>query len=444
MAKLIVLGGGESGVGTAVLAKKQGYNVLVSDNGEIKQNYKDVLLDLDIEFEENQHTEELIFTADEVVKSPGIPETTPLIQQLKSKEIPIISEIEFACRYTDAVLIGITGTNGKTTTTLLMYHILKKAGLNVGMAGNVGDSFAKQVAENDFEYYVIELSSFQLDGMFKSKLNFAVLLNITPDHLDRYNNDIDEYTRSKFRITQNQTSNDYFIYCHDDEITIKQLSNSNIKAQMVPFSLTQEFENGAFVNQNEIKINLNNSEFTMDLNQMSLPGQHNIYNAMAAAVVAKAMELRKELIRESLSDFKNISHRLEFVATIHGIKFINDSKATNVNAVWYALECMSAPIVWIVGGVDKGNDYSQLKELVEDKVKAIICLGKDNEKIKSSFNGLVDRMVEAQTMEQAVNSAYQIGKKDEVVLLSPACASFDLFANYEERGEEFKKSVKSL
>ncbi|MBL4716103.1 MAG: UDP-N-acetylmuramoyl-L-alanine--D-glutamate ligase, partial [Bacteroidia bacterium] len=322
--------------------------------------------------------------------------------------------------------------------------ILKKAGLNVGMAGNVGDSLAKQVADNNFEYYVIELSSFQLDGMFNSKLDFAVLLNITPDHLDRYNNDINEYAKSKFRITQNQTSNDYFIYCQDDEITKKHLSNINIKAQMVPISLTQTFETGAFVNKNEIKINLNNSEFTMDLNQLSLHGKHNIYNAMASAVIAKAMDLRKELIRESLSDFRNISHRLEFVATIHGIKFINDSKATNVNAVWYALECMSAPIVWIVGGVDKGNDYSQLKELVENKVKAIICLGGDNEKIKSSFSGLVDRMVEAQTMEQAVNCAYQIGKKGEVVLLSPACASFDLFANYEERGEEFKKSVKSL
>jgi UDP-N-acetylmuramoylalanine--D-glutamate ligase len=446
MKRLVILGGGESGVGTAVLAKKKGFDVFLSDKGKLKDSYKEVLSQHGVNWEEEQHTEALIVNAMEVVKSPGIPDTAPLIKKLREKNIPVISEIEFAGRYTTAKKICITGSNGKTTTTLLTYHMLKKAGLNVGLGGNVGKSFAMQVATNDFDYYVLELSSFQLDGMFEFKADIAILLNITPDHLDRYDYKFENYANSKFRIIQNQTKDDAFIYCMDDEEIVKGLKKRKINAQQYPFSIKQKAEPGAFLNEhNQVVINTNHiNPLFMTIQELALQGKHNIYNSMAAGVAGKLVEIRKDTIRESLTDFHNIDHRLEMVGNVHGIEFINDSKATNVNSTWYALESMTNPVILILGGVDKGNDYMMLNDLVRDKVKAIICLGADNKKIIKAFGGIVDTIVEANSAKEAVAQAYKLGKKGDTVLLSPACASFDLFENYEDRGTQFKQAVRAL
>lgn len=448
MKRLVILGGGESGVGTAVLAQKKGYEVFLSDKGKLKDKYKNVLSKYGIEWEEERHTEELILNADEVVKSPGIPDKAELVKALKAKGIKVISEIEFAGRYTKAKKICITGSNGKTTTTLLTYHMFKKAGLNVGLGGNVGKSFAMQVAENDFDYYVLELSSFQLDGMFEFKADIAVLLNITPDHLDRYDYKLENYAASKFRIIQNQTEEDAFIYCIDDKVIMETIKDKTIKAKQYPFSIKQKVEQGAYLNDNQLIINTNNTNNTnplfMTIQELALQGKHNIYNSMAAGVTGKLVDIRKETIRESLSDFHNIDHRLEVVGNVHGIEFINDSKATNVNSTWYALESMNNPVILILGGVDKGNDYSMLNELVKEKVKAIICLGTDNKKIIKAFGGIVDTILEAKSAKEAVAQSYKIGKKGDTVLLSPACASFDMFENYEDRGTQFKQAVRAL
>ncbi|MFL5763493.1 MAG: UDP-N-acetylmuramoyl-L-alanine--D-glutamate ligase [Bacteroidia bacterium] len=445
MKRLVILGGGESGVGTAVLAQKKGYEVFLSDKGKLKDKYKDVLSKYRISWEEEQHTEALIMNADEVVKSPGIPDKAELVKALHKRGIPVISEIEFAGRYTNARKICITGSNGKTTTTLLTYHMMQKAGLNVGLAGNVGKSFAMQVAENDFDYYVLELSSFQLDGMFEFKADIAILLNITPDHLDRYDYKLENYADSKFRIIQNQTELDAFIYCIDDEVTMNTITAKNIKAKQFPFSIKQKVEQGAYLEDNQLIININNTNpLFMTIQELALQGKHNIYNSMAAGVAGKLVEIRKETIRESLSDFHNIDHRLEVVGNVHGIEFINDSKATNVNSTWYALESMNSPVILILGGVDKGNDYSMLNDLVKTKVKAIICLGTDNKKIIKAFSGMVDTILEARSATEAVAQSYKLGKKGDIVLLSPACASFDMFENYEDRGTQFKQAVRAL
>lgn len=444
MKRLVILGGGESGVGTAILGKKKGYDVFVSDFGSIKENYKEVLSINGIKWEDNQHTESLILNADLVMKSPGIPEKAPIVQKLFAKGIPVISEIEFAAPLTDATLIGITGSNGKTTTTMLTYHLLKSAGLNVGLGGNIGKSFAWQVAENNFEVYVLELSSFQLDGSFTFNPHIAILTNLSPDHLDRYDYKYENYIDSKFRITQNQTEEDYFIYDGDDEMIENWLSKNKIKAHKVPFSLTKAFENGASIQDKTMRINIDNNEFTMDTTHLALEGKHNMKNAMAAASVAQLMKIRKQTIRESLSNFQGVEHRLEKVLKIQNVQYINDSKATNVNATFFALDSVTSPTVWIVGGVDKGNDYSELMELVNEKVKAIICLGVDNKKIIDAFGSIVDMMVEVSSMKDAVKTAQHIAEKGDTVLLSPACASFDLFENYEDRGRQFKQAVQNL
>ena len=444
MKRLVILGGGESGVGTAILGKKKGYDVFVSDFGSIKENYKEVLSINGIKWEDNQHTDALILNADLVMKSPGIPEKAPIVQKLFAKGIPVISEIEFAAPLTDATLIGITGSNGKTTTTMLTYHLLKSAGLNVGLGGNIGKSFAWQVAENNFEVYVLELSSFQLDGSFTFNPHIAILTNLSPDHLDRYDYKYENYIDSKFRITQNQTEEDYFIYDGDDEMIENWLSKNKIKAHKVPFSLTKAFENGASIQDKTMRINIDNNEFTMDTTHLALEGKHNMKNAMAAASVAQLMKIRKQTIRESLSNFQGVEHRLEKVLKIQNVQYINDSKATNVNATFFALDSVTSPTVWIVGGVDKGNDYSELMELVNEKVKAIICLGVDNKKIIDAFGSIVDMMVEVSSMKDAVKTAQHIAEKGDTVLLSPACASFDLFENYEDRGRQFKQAVQNL
>lgn len=444
MKRLIVLGGGESGVGTAILGKKKGYEVFVSDFGNIKENYKEVLSINEIKWEENQHTESLILNADLVMKSPGIPEKAPIVKKLLEKGIPVISEIEFAAPLTEATLIGITGSNGKTTTTMLTYHLLKSAGLNVGLGGNIGKSFAWQVAENNFEVYVLELSSFQLDGSFTFNPHIAILTNLSPDHLDRYEYKYENYINSKFRIIQNQSEEDYFIYDGDDEMIQIWLNNNKIKAHKVPFSLKKTFEIGASIQDTIMKINTGDSEFTMDTTHLALEGKHNMKNAMAAASVAQLMKIRKQTIRESLSNFQGVEHRLEKVLKIQNVQYINDSKATNVNATFFALDSVTSPTVWIVGGVDKGNDYAELMELVNEKVKAIICLGIDNKKIINAFGSIVDMMVEVSTMSDAVKTAQHLAEKGDVVLLSPACASFDLFENYEDRGRQFKQAVQNL
>ncbi|MFZ4101526.1 MAG: UDP-N-acetylmuramoyl-L-alanine--D-glutamate ligase [Sphingobacterium thalpophilum] len=444
---IVVLGAGESGTGAALLAQKMGYAVFVSDFGPIADQYKKELEKAVIPFEENQHTEDRILTANEVIKSPGIPDKAPIITKLIEKNIPIISEIEFASRYTKAKLISITGSNGKTTTTMLTYHILRSAGLNVGLAGNIGKSFAKQVAFEDFEYYVLEISSFMLDNMYSFKADIAVLLNITPDHLDRYDYKMENYSDSKFRIIQNQQVDDVFIYCADDEEVKKGLSKRIINSKTYPFSIEKTLEQGAFLQGEQIIINLHhtNQEFlTMSLKDLALQGKHNMYNSMASGIVAKVLELRNETIRESMGSFTNIEHRLEHVAKISGIDFINDSKATNVNSTWYALESMPGDVVLILGGVDKGNDYRMLKDLVKSKVKSIVCLGKDNKSIHEAFEDDVEVIVNTFSANEAVQIAYHLAKKGDTVLLSPACASFDLFKNYEDRGNQFKKAVKEL
>ena len=441
---LVILGGGESGVGAAILGKQKGYEVFVSDKGELSKKYKEVLLNSKIEFEEKTHTESKILNATIVVKSPGIPDTVPFILKLKKKGIQVISEIEFASKYTTATLVGITGSNGKTTTTLLLHHILKEAHLNVGVAGNIGDSFAQQVAQESYENYVLELSSFQLDGIKNFNSHIAILTNITPDHLDRYEYDFEKYIASKFRITKNQKETDYLIYDADDEAINMWLEKNNTKAKLVPFSLEKELEFGAFLKDNTITININKDTFKMPISTLTVKGKHNVKNAMAATMAAKLLKIRKESIKESLESFEGAEHRLENVAKIYGVEYINDSKATNVNATFYALECMDKQTVWIVGGVDKGNDYNDLLPLVREKVKAIVCLGVDNQKIKEMFGNVVDIIVETVGAEEAVKVAHKLSEKGDAVLLSPACASFDLFENYEDRGRQFKAAVRSL
>jgi UDP-N-acetylmuramoylalanine--D-glutamate ligase len=444
MKRLVVLGGGESGVGTAILGKKEGYEVFVSDFGKIKEDYKNVLNQYEIKWEDEQHTEDKILNADVVMKSPGIPEKAPIVKKLVEKGIPVISEIEFTSQFTNVKTIGITGSNGKTTTTMLTYHLLKQAGLNVGLAGNIGKSFAWQVAEENFDVYVLELSSFQLDGCINYKPNIAVITNISPDHLDRYEYKYENYIASKFRITMNQDENDYLIYDNDDEAISNWLQNNKTKAQLIPFSLLKKMKNGAFINNDTMEFSINNEEFAMKTTDISLEGKHNMKNAMAATSVAQLMKIRKETIRESLSNFQGVEHRLEKVLKIQNVQYINDSKATNVNATFFALDSMNVPTVWIVGGVDKGNDYSELMSLVREKVKAIICLGIDNRKIIDAFSDVVDMMVEVDNMRDAVNTAKHIAEKGDNVLLSPACASFDLFQNYEDRGNQFKAAVRNL
>jgi len=443
---IVILGAGESGVGTAILAKKEGWNVFVSDFGQIKDSFKSELNERGFEWEEGKHTEERILAATICVKSPGIPDKAPIVKKLKDLNIPVISEIEFAGYYNTAKTICITGSNGKTTTTMLTYHILKKAGIKVGLAGNVGQSFAKQVAEESFDWYVLELSSFQLDGMFEFKADIAMLLNISPDHLDRYDYNMQNYVDSKFRIIQNMKEQDWFIYNADDVIIAQEMAKRTTTAQLAPFSLNSEMEQGGFLtdNKQQITITTNKNTFIMSIHELALKGKHNTQNSLASGIASRLLEIRKETVRESLSDFVNVEHRLEFVAKVHGIEFINDSKATNVNSTWFALESMENPTVWIVGGVDKGNDYSELTELVRERVKAIICLGVDNSKIIEAFTGVVDTIVEAGSAMEAVAYGYRLAKKDETVLLSPACASFDLFENYEERGNLFKEAVRAL
>lgn len=441
---MVILGAAESGTGAAVLARKNGLEVFVSDGGIIAEKYKGILSKNGIDFEEGKHSEDKILDASEVIKSPGIPDSADMVKKIRSKKIPVISEIEFAGRYTNAKMIGITGTNGKTTTTLLTHHILKKAGLNAGLAGNIGKSFALQVAEENHDYYVLELSSFQLDGMYDFKCDVAVLTNITPDHLDRYDNSLENYARSKFRITQNQGAGDVFIYCADDELTNRYFSQQTITSQQYPFSIKKKLGKGAWLENNNIQFLTNTNQFTMLIQDLALQGKHNIYNSMAAALSARSLELRKETIRESLSDFQNIEHRLEYVMTVNGIDFINDSKATNINSTWYALESFHRPVVLILGGVDKGNDYSMLEDLVKEKVKAIICLGLDTKKIHRAFKGMVAEIVDVTSADAAVREGYRLARQGDVVLLSPACASFDLFENYEDRGRKFKAAVRGL
>jgi UDP-N-acetylmuramoylalanine--D-glutamate ligase len=444
MKRLVILGGGESGVGTALLAKQKGFEVFVSDKGEISTNYKEVLLHHEIDFEEKCHTESNILNASLVMKSPGIPEHIPLVQKIKENLIPVLSEIEFAAPYTNANIIGITGSNGKTTTALLVHHILKNAGLNVGIAGNIGDSFAQQVAEKSHEHYVLELSSFQLDGIENFNSHIAILTNITPDHLDRYEYDFDKYIASKFRITKNQEITDYLIYDADDKAINNWLKDHKTRATLVPFSIEKELEFGAYLKDNTIIINIHKDILTMPLSTLSVKGKHNTKNAMAAVMAAKLLNLRKQTIKESLENFEGAEHRLENVAKIKGVNYINDSKATNVNATFYALECMDKTTIWVVGGVDKGNDYNDLLPLVREKVKAIICLGLDNEKIKNMFGNVVDIIVETAGAEEAVKVADKLAERGETVLLSPACASFDLFESYEDRGRQFKTAVRNL
>ncbi|WP_295984859.1 UDP-N-acetylmuramoyl-L-alanine--D-glutamate ligase [uncultured Algibacter sp.] len=443
MKRLVILGGGESGVGTALLGRAKGYEVFVSDKGKIKENYKQVLIHNEIEWEDETHTESKILNADIVMKSPGIPDKVDLVKGIRERDIPIVSEIEFAAKYTDATIIGITGSNGKTTTACLTHHILKQE-LNVGLAGNIGDSFAKQVLEEGFSNYVLEISSFQLDDIIDFKPNIAVLLNITPDHLDRYDYKFENYIHSKFRIAMNQTKEDYLIYDADDEVIVNHLKNHPVQSTLLPFSIVKPIENGAYLDKENIKLTVNNNQIIMPTSKLTLEGKHNIKNAMAASTVAHLLKIRKQTIRESLENFQGVEHRLEQVLKINKVQYINDSKATNVNATYYALESMDAPTVWIVGGVDKGNNYEELFPFINEKVKAIICLGVDNEKLMNAFGNMVDVIIETQFMSEAVKIAYKVADAGDNVLLSPACASFDLFENYEDRGRQFKDAVRNL
>lgn len=443
MKRLVILGGGESGVGTALLGKEKGFEVFVSDKGIIKKKYKDVLLNNEIEFEEKKHTELKILNADLVMKSPGIPDKVELIKKIRTANIQVVSEIEFASRYTDATLVAITGSNGKTTTATLTHHILSQD-LDVGLAGNIGDSFAKQLLKENHQNYVLEVSSFQLDDISQFQPKIAVLTNITPDHLDRYDYKFENYIVSKFRIVENQTSKDYFIYDADDPIITEWLQEHSIQSKLLPFSLKNEIKEGAYYNNNEITITIDNNKLIMPTKNITLEGKHNIKNAMAASTVAHLLKIRKQTIRESLENFQGVEHRLEHVLKINKVQYINDSKATNVNATYFALESMDAPTVWIVGGVDKGNDYKELFPFVNEKVKAIICLGVDNSKLFEAFGNMVDIIIETQFMSEAVKIAYKVTEAGDNVLLSPACASFDLFENYEDRGRQFKYAVRNL
>lgn len=440
---LVILGGGESGVGAALLGKKEGFRVFLSDRGKLKEEYRTKLLDNGIEFEEGTHSEDRIFMADLVVKSPGVPKKAPIIEKLREKHIPIISEIEFASRYTQAKIIAITGSNGKTTTTSLIHHILTEAGFNVGLGGNIGKSFAELVVKDDYDYYVLEISSFQLDDIVTFKPYIAILLNITPDHLDQYDYKLELYARSKFKITENQSHEDYFVYNYDDNNIVELIKEINTEAKKVPYSMNTNLNDGAYADDEKMTLHFP-EKFEMPISEFALRGKHNVSNTMAAATAANILKIRKETIKRSLSDFRAVEHRLESVLKVGGIEFINDSKATNVNATYYALESMTTPVVWIVGGTDKGNDYNELLPLVKKKVKAIVCLGVDNSKILSAFSGVVDNIVETKSMQEAVRSAYMFGRKGDTVLLSPACASFDLFKNYEDRGNQFKLEVKNL
>ena len=444
MEKIVILGAGESGVGSAILAAKQGFDVFVSDMGHVKPEYRAMLDENKIRWEEGKHTEEEILSAGEIIKSPGIKEDAPIILKVRERGLPVISEIEFAGRYCTGVKICVTGSNGKTTVTNLLYHMLKKAGYNVAMTGNVGYSFAKAVVEGPYDYYVIELSSFQLDGMYSFKADIAILMNITPDHLDRYGYKFQNYIDSKFRVTRNQTSSEYFIYWDDDPVIRAELEKREFQMTRLPFSTTRMEGMTAFLDDNNIIIDYHTKTNLMTIHDLALKGRHNVFNSMAAAIAGKVLTIRKELIRESLADFQGVEHRLEPVITVCGINFINDSKGTNVNSTWYALECMETDVVWIAGGIDKGNDYSELFPVVKQKVKAIVCLGKDNKKIIEAFKDKVPTIVETTSMDEAVRSSYYLAKKGQTVLLSPACASFDLFVNYEDRGRQFKQAVRNL
>ena len=444
MSRVVVLGGGESGVGSAVLAKVKGFDVFLSDMGRISDDYAAMLDKWEIPYEQGVHTEELILNADEVIKSPGIPSTAALVRKIEEKGINIISEIEFAGRYDSAEKVCITGSNGKTTTTSLIYHLLKQAGMNVGLGGNIGKSYAYQVATENYDIYVLELSSFQLDNVYEFKADIAIITNITPDHLDRYGYDMENYVKAKFRITRNMAADDCFIFCSDDEITINHLNKIVVKAQQLPFTQKEEVNPGAFVKDDKIIVRYKEQECDMYLQELALGGKHNIYNSMAAALAAKAMDIDNEAIREGLASFQAVEHRLEKVLSIKDVLYINDSKATNVDAAWYALECQTRPVVWIVGGTDKGNDYSTLVPLAKEKVKAIICMGVDNEKIHKAFRKVVPQMYDVTSAQDAVKTAHGIAEPGDVVLLSPCCASFDLFKNYEDRGRQFKEAVRNL
>jgi len=443
MKRLVVLGGGESGIGTALLGKEKGYEVFLSDKGKIKNNYKQVLIHNEIEWEDEKHSEALILNANVVMKSPGIPDTVPLIAKIKAKGIKVVSEIEFAAQFTSATIVGITGSNGKTTTASLTHHILKQQ-LNVGLSGNIGDSFAKQLLEKNYENYVLEISSFQLDDIADFKPHIAVITNITPDHLDRYDYKFENYVASKFRIAENQTKTDYLIYDADDAVIVDYLKNNPVQSTLIPFSLEKKLEKGICIENDNIKVIIDNKELIMPTKSLALEGKHNVKNAMAASAVAHLLKIRKQTIRESLENFQGVEHRLENVLKINKVQYINDSKATNVNATYFALESMDVPTVWIVGGEDKGNNYEELFSFVNEKVKAIICLGKDNEKLMDAFGGMVDVIVETQFMAEAVKIAYKVAESGDSVLLSPCCSSFDLFENYEDRGRQFKDAVRSL
>ena len=444
MSRIVVLGGGESGVGSAVLAKVKGFDVFLSDMGKISEKYASTLKEWDIPFEEGKHSEDLILNADEVIKSPGIPSTAPMVRKIEDRGIGVISEIEFAGRYDTAKKVCITGSNGKTTTTSLIYHLLQQAGLNVGLGGNIGKSYAYQVATENHDIYVLELSSFQLDNVYDFKADIAIITNITPDHLDRYGYKMENYVKAKFRITRNMSSDDCFIFCSDDEITINHLNQIVVKAQQLPFSQKTEVSQGAFVKDDRMIVRYKDQECDMYLQELALGGKHNIYNSMAAAIAAKVMDIDNASIREGLATFQAVEHRLEKVLSIRDVLYINDSKATNVDSAWYALECQTRPVVWIVGGTDKGNDYSSLRPLAQEKVKAIICLGLDNEKIHASFGDIVSEMHDVTSAQDAVRLASELAAAGDVVLLSPCCASFDLFKNYEDRGRQFKEAVRNL
>ena len=444
MSRIVVLGGGESGVGSAVLAKVKGHDVFLSDMGKISEDYAAVLKRWDIPYEQGGHTEGLILNADEVIKSPGIPSTAPMVKKITENGIGVISEIEFAGRYDSAKKVCITGSNGKTTTTSLVYHLLKQAGMNVGLGGNIGKSYALQVATENYDIYVLELSSFQLDNVYDFKADIAIITNITPDHLDRYGHNMENYVKAKFRITRNMSSEDCFIFCSDDEITIRHLDQIVMKAQKLPFTQKDVVEQGAFVREDRMIVRYKDDECDMYLQELALGGKHNVYNSMAAALAAKVMDIDNEAIRSGLATFQAVEHRLENVLSIKDVLYINDSKATNVDAAWYALECQTRPVVWIVGGTDKGNDYASLIPLAKEKVKAMICMGLDNRKFHESFEGVVPEIHDVTSAKDAVKLAHSLAVSGDVVLLSPCCASFDLFKNYEDRGRQFKNAVRNL
>lgn len=442
---IIILGAGESGVGSAILAKQKGYSVFVSDKGSISEMYKNELNEYQIPFEENKHSYDKILKGDEIVKSPGISEKTEVMKKVRNAGIPVISEIELAFRYAgNSKIVAITGSNGKSTTTSLTYHIFRQAGLNAACVGNIGKSFARQVATEPVDYYIVEVSSFQLDDINHFKPDIAVLLNITPDHLDRYGYKMENYAKAKFRIIENQSAEDYFVYCKDDPETQKYFNHQPINSKTLPFTIMETLHEGGYLEGENMHINIEEDDMSLSIYELALKGKHNLYNSMAAGISARVMHIRKDSIRESMKSFTGLEHRLEFVTTVRGVDFINDSKATNVNSVWFALETMNKPVVLILGGIDKGNDYSLLNDLAKEKVKAIVCLGKDNSRIHDAFSKIIPKMADTTNMKDAVKTAYMLAEKGTVVLLSPACASFDLFKNYEDRGKQFKTYVKDL